>query len=114
MLTCTDNNLNLLQDYVNVYRSMPPMPNIDHPSYLMPSTHPLVIAAISEEEEGDETDDDRTLAEVIKGNSMKTSKEGASSPSGDLLPSHPKKPRVTTRKHRESASLGGNDEETPR
>jgi hypothetical protein len=102
MLTCTDNNLNLLQDYVNVYRSMPPMPNIDHPSYLMPSTHPLVIAAISEEEEGDETDDDRTLAEVIKGNSMKTSKEGASSPSGDLLPSHPKKPRVTTRKRRVS------------
>jgi hypothetical protein len=73
MLTCTDNNLNLLEDDVNVYISMPPMPDIDRPSHLMPSTHPLAIAASSEEEEGDETDDDRTLAKVIKGKSMKTS-----------------------------------------
>jgi hypothetical protein len=52
---------------------MPPMPDIDRPSHLMPSTHPLAITASSEEEEGDETDDERTLAEVIKGKSMKTS-----------------------------------------
>jgi hypothetical protein len=38
----------------------------------MPSTCPLSIAATSEEEEGDETNDDRTLSEVIKGKSMKT------------------------------------------
>jgi hypothetical protein len=49
------------------------MPDIDRPSHLMPSTHPLAITASSEEEEGDETDDERTLAEVIKGKSMKTS-----------------------------------------
>jgi hypothetical protein len=76
MLTCTDNILNLLQDGVNVYnvcRSMLPMLDIDRPSHLMPSTHPLAIAAASEEEKGDETDDGRTLAEVIKGKSMKTS-----------------------------------------
>jgi hypothetical protein len=73
ILTCIDNILNLLQDDVNVYRIMPPMPDIDRPSHLMPSTHPLAIAATSEEKEGDETDDDCTLAEVIKGKSMKTS-----------------------------------------
>jgi hypothetical protein len=39
----------------------------------MHSTHPLAIPASSEEEEGDETDSDRTLAEVIKSKSMKTS-----------------------------------------
>jgi hypothetical protein len=55
------------------------MPDIDRPSHLMPSTHPLAIAASSEEEEGDETDDDRTLAKVIKGKSMKNSQEGARS-----------------------------------
>jgi hypothetical protein len=49
------------------------MLDIDRPSHLMPSTHPLAIAAASEEEKGDETDDGRTLAEVIKGKSMKTS-----------------------------------------
>ncbi|RLN00122.1 hypothetical protein C2845_PM06G26450 [Panicum miliaceum] len=62
-----------VRDDVNVYRSMPPMPNIDFPSHLMPSTRPLAIAATIEKEEGDETDDNRTLAEVIKGKSMKTS-----------------------------------------
>jgi hypothetical protein len=63
----------------------------------MPSTYPLAIAASSEEDEGDESDSERTLAEVIKGKSRKTSHECASSPSGDLLPSNPKKPRVTAR-----------------
>jgi hypothetical protein len=85
---------------------MPLMLNINRPSHLMPSTRPLAIAASSEEDEGDKTDDDRTLAEVIKGKSMKTSQEGASSPGGDLLSSHPKKPQVTTRKHRASTFAG--------
>jgi hypothetical protein len=62
----------MLQDDINVYRSMPPMTDIERPSHLMPSTCPLSIAATSEEEEGDETNDDRTLSEVIKGKSMKT------------------------------------------
>jgi hypothetical protein len=78
-LMCTDNILNLLQDDVNVYRSMPPMPDIDSPSHLMPSTRPLAIATTSKEEDGDETDDDGALSEVIKGKSMKTSQEGKSS-----------------------------------
>jgi hypothetical protein len=51
---------------------MPQMQDIDRPSHLMSSTCPLAIAATSEEEEGDETNDDRTLSEVIKGKSMKT------------------------------------------
>jgi hypothetical protein len=114
MLMCTDNILNLLQDDVNVYRSIPPMPDIDCSSHLMPSTCPLAITTTSEEEEGDETDDDRTLSEVIKGKSIKTSQEGASSPGGDLLPNHPKGPRAATRKRRASASPGGVEDEIPR
>jgi hypothetical protein len=39
----------------------------------MPSTCPLAIAATSEEEESDKTDDDHTMSIVIKGKSMKTS-----------------------------------------
>jgi hypothetical protein len=90
------------------------MSDIERSSHLMTSTHPLSIPASSKEEEGDETDSDRTLAKVIKSKSMKTSQEGTSSPGGDLLPSHPKKPRVTTCKRRASASLGGDYEETPK
>jgi hypothetical protein len=36
------------------------MPDIKRPSYLMPSTHPLAIAASSEEQEGVETNLDCT------------------------------------------------------
>ncbi|RLM55509.1 hypothetical protein C2845_PM10G13510 [Panicum miliaceum] len=54
--------------------------NIEHPSRLMPSTRPLAIAASSEEEDGDETDSERTLTEVIKGKSRKTSQEGLEEP----------------------------------
>jgi hypothetical protein len=97
-----------------MYRSMPLMPDIERPSHLMPFTCPLATAASSEEEEGDETNSERTVADVIKSQTMKASQEGASSPGGDLLLGHPKKPRVTARKCRESASPGGDDEETPR
>jgi hypothetical protein len=90
------------------------MPDIERPSHLMPSTHPLAIPASSEEEESDETNSDCILAEVIKDKSMKTSHKGVSPPGGDLLPSHPKKPRVTAQKCRASALPGGDDEETPR
>jgi hypothetical protein len=49
------------------------MPDINRPSHLTPSTRPLAIAATSEEEEGDETDDDCTLSEVINRKSKKAS-----------------------------------------
>jgi hypothetical protein len=49
------------------------VPDIERPNHLMPSTRPLAIATSSEEEEGDETDSDHTLAEVIKSKSMETS-----------------------------------------
>ncbi|RLN16654.1 hypothetical protein C2845_PM02G16120 [Panicum miliaceum] len=42
-------------------------------SHLMPSTRFFAIPASSEEEEGDETDSECTLAEVIEGKSMETS-----------------------------------------
>jgi hypothetical protein len=75
------------------------------------SSQPAIYLENVEDNEG--TDDDKTLAEVIKGDKMKTSQEVASSPNGVLLPSHPKKSRVTARKRRASTLLGG-DEETPR
>jgi hypothetical protein len=62
----------LLQDNVNVYRSMPSMPDLQHPDHMMPSafrapktSRPTIDPVSGEEDEG--TDDDRTLAEVIKG-----------------------------------------------
>jgi hypothetical protein len=87
------------------------MPDIDRLSHLMPSTYPLAIVATREEEEGDETDDDRPLFEVIKGKSMKTSHEGASPPGGAFLPNHPKGPRATTQKRRANASLDSAEDE---
>ncbi|RLM94102.1 hypothetical protein C2845_PM08G15110 [Panicum miliaceum] len=65
-----------------------------------------------EDEEG--TDDDCTLAEVIKGKKTKTAQEGQSSPGGDPLPSHPKGPRAATRKSRASPSPGGAEDEIPK
>jgi hypothetical protein len=83
------------------------MLDIDRSSHLM-SPRPTIDSDSVENDEGTDA-----LAEVIKGKSMKTSQKGANSPGGDLLPSHPKKPRVTTRKCRASALPGGDDEETP-
>jgi hypothetical protein len=57
----------LLQDDVNVYRSMPPMPDLQHPDHMMPSafrapktSRPTIDQVSGEDDEG--TDDDRTLA----------------------------------------------------
>jgi hypothetical protein len=104
---------------VNVYRSMPPMLDIDRPSHMMPSafrapktSRPTIDPISGEEDEG--TDDDRTLAEVIKGKRKRTSQEGMSSSGGDLLPNHPKKPRVASQKRRACASPGDVGDETPR
>jgi hypothetical protein len=63
----------LLQDNINVYRSMPPMPDIDRLSHLMLS-RPTIDSEGREDDEG--TDDDRILAEVTKGKKTKTSQEG--------------------------------------
>jgi hypothetical protein len=84
---CTYNNLNLLQDDVNVYRSMPSMPDIYHLSHLMPS-RPTIDSESMEDDEG--TDDDRTFAEVIKGIKTKTAQKSQSSPGGDPMPNHPR------------------------
>jgi hypothetical protein len=54
----------LLQDDINVYRGMPPMLDIEHLSHLMPS-RPTVDSVSKEDDEG--TDDDCTLADVMKG-----------------------------------------------
>jgi hypothetical protein len=65
-----------------------------------------------EEDEG--TDDDRTLAEVIRNIKMSTTQGEASSPSGVLSPSYPKEARVAAQKRKTSASPSVNDDGTPR
>jgi hypothetical protein len=101
----------LLQDDINVYRSMPPMPDIERPSHLMPSRPPVVSIS---EEDSESTDDAHTLADVMKGKKVKTSQEGQSSTSGDSLSSHPKGLRAATRKCKGSVVSSGNEDETPR
>jgi hypothetical protein len=49
---------------------MPSMPNIERPSHLMQSRSPAVFVS---EERNEGTDDDRTLADVMKGKKAKTS-----------------------------------------
>jgi hypothetical protein len=53
-----------------------------------PSYDPLT------DEEGDDTDDDIPLADLLKKPSMTTSQKSTDLTGGDLLPSHTKKSRV--------------------
>lgn len=80
------------------------MPDIGRPSHLIPS-RPTAVSLSEEDDEG--TDDDRTLADVLKGKNAKTSQEGLGSPGADSLPSHPKGLRAATRKRKDSAVLDG-------
>jgi hypothetical protein len=95
------------------------MLDIDRSSHTLSSAHrPPKISRPShdlvseEEEEG--TDNDCTLAEVIRSKKTSATQEGASSPGGDLFPSHPKEARVAARKRKTSASPRVNDDGTPR
>jgi hypothetical protein len=95
------------------------MLDIDRLSHIMPSafqapkiSRPTIDPVSGEEYEG--TNDDRTLAEVMKSKKAKTSQEDTNSPGGDLLPNHPKKLRATARKRKASASLGRDEDETPK
>jgi hypothetical protein len=95
------------------------MPDIDCPSHTLPSVHqPPKISRPScdlvSEEEDEGTDNGRTLVNVIKTKKAKTSQESASSPGGDLLPSHSSKQRVTAQKHKVRASPGDDEDETPK
>jgi hypothetical protein len=89
---------------------MPPLLEIERPSHLQPSTQQLQQQSRPDidpliEEENEDSDDDRTLADLKRKRGGDTSQEGASSPSGELSPSHRKKPRVTAR---------NNNDEQPR
>lgn len=93
------------------------MPDIDRPNYLVPSefqalriSWPTIYPVSGEENEG--TDDDHTLAEMMKNKKTKTSQEGANSPGGDLLPGRLNKPRINTLKRKASISPGGDGDET--
>jgi hypothetical protein len=59
----------------------------------MPSL-PSTVSVSEEDDEG--TDDDHTLADVVKSKKAKTSQEGPSSPGGDSLSSHLKGLRAAT------------------
>jgi hypothetical protein len=94
------------------------MSDIERPRHTLSLTHQPPFSfrpaqdPVSREEE-EESDDNHTLVEVIRSNKTGTLQEEANSPNVDLLPSHPKKPRVTTRKRRASASPSKSDG-TPR
>jgi hypothetical protein len=67
------------------------------------------------DEEDDGTDDERTLVDLKRKRGTSTTQEGASCPSGELLPSLPKKPRVTARKRKAVIPIDGDDnDEQPR
>jgi hypothetical protein len=89
----------LSQDDINIYRSMPPMPDIDRPRHKLPTAHRNTtyhpnVDPVSEEVAG--TDGDRTLVNLKrKKRSNYCPGRSKLSPGGELLPSHPKKPRVT-------------------
>lgn len=64
-----------------MYISMPPVPDIDRPSHLQPTTHrnngshPNLDPVIEEEDE--DTDDDHTLVDLKRKREPSTSQEGA-------------------------------------
>ncbi|RLM99027.1 hypothetical protein C2845_PM06G33700 [Panicum miliaceum] len=92
---------------VNLYRSMPPMPDIERPLHLQPLVYQVPICRPSYDpissHNDQESDDSRTLAQVVKG------KEGGSTPGDDLVLSHPRGPKAPTRKRKVSVSPVGGD-----
>jgi hypothetical protein len=73
------------------------MPDIDHPSHLRPSAHQRIVSRPDldlVDEEDERTDDDHTLVELKRKRGASTCQEGVSSPSGEIFPTPPKKPRV--------------------
>jgi hypothetical protein len=109
-----------LQDHANLYRSSPPLPEIEHLGNLKPSAyHPHRIKHRSInpviDDEGDDTDDDLTLVDFLKKSSMSIAQEDTSLPGGELLPIHPKKPRVTALKRKATIfAIDDDDNEQPR
>jgi hypothetical protein len=78
-----------------LYRSSPPLLEIDHPDHLKPSAyqqlrinHPSYDPLT--DEEGYDTDDDIPLAELLKKLGMSTPQKSTILTGGDILPSHPK------------------------
>lgn len=56
------------------------------------------------EEEEENTDNDRTLADLKRKREASTSQEAARFPGGELFPNHPKKPRATAWKRKATTS----------
>jgi hypothetical protein len=84
-----------------LYRSSPPLLEIDYPDHL---NDPLT------DEEGDNTDDDISLADLLEKPIMTTYKKGTNLTGGELLPDHPKKSRVFAQKRKASVMFIGDDE----
>lgn len=94
---------------------MPPMPDIDRPCHTLPTAHGNAtylpnVDPVSEEEAG--TDGDRTLVNLkSKKRSKYRPRRSKLSPGGELLPSHPKKPRVTVQKCKSIILTVGDDDD---
>jgi hypothetical protein len=107
-----------LQGHIDLYRSSPPLSEIDHPDHLKPSAYQrLRINRPSNDpltdEQGDDTDDDIPLAYLLRKPSTTTSKKNTDLSGGDLLPSHPKKSKVFTQK-RKATVISVDDDEPSR
>jgi hypothetical protein len=76
LYSVSDFDLMNLQEHTNLYRSSPPLPEIEHPDHLQPSAYqlhrinPPPIDPVTDED--NDTDDDVTLVDFLKKSSMST------------------------------------------
>lgn len=108
-----------LQGHTVLYGSSPPLPEIEHPNHLKPSVYRWLrinrapIDLVTDEED-DEINYDVTLADLLRKKGTSTAQEVASLLGGDLLPNHPKGPRITAQKCKATIFLVDDDDEQPR
>ncbi|RLM58638.1 hypothetical protein C2845_PM18G06060 [Panicum miliaceum] len=103
--------------HINLYRSSPPLPEIPCLDHLMPSAYITSreyrpAFDLDCEYKCSDTDGDLTLADRQKMSNKDTAQAVSNIPGGGSLPSHPRKPRVTTRKHRATLISIDDDEES--
>ena len=93
---------------MNVYRSSPPLPDIFHASYLIPSAHakPLLDSEDSLEIEGFSSDDETTDAEAGE-SAGDDGRAHSPSRSEDTRTGHPTGTRSTVRKRNSSSQTTG-------
>lgn len=101
-----------------MYKSMPPMLDIEHPHHTLPtahqniSSHPDLDPVM--EEEDDDSDDGCILSDLKRKRGMATSQVNMTSPGGEIFPAPPKKARMAAWKCKAGASASNDNDEQPR